>query len=64
MQMPRWSRRLRIMIDWTVALLFKNDIVELDLFGDTHPMSRTPGQITQPVEQITPAPAPGRSDAA
>ena len=22
MQMPRWSRRLRIMIDWTVALLF------------------------------------------
>ncbi len=32
-QMPRWNRRFRIMIDWTVALLFKNDIVKLELFG-------------------------------
>ena len=39
-QMPRWNRRLRIMLDWTVALLFKNDIVELDLFGDEHPMNQ------------------------
>jgi NADH dehydrogenase len=31
MQMPRWSRRLRIMLDWTVALLFSYDVVELDL---------------------------------
>lgn len=31
MQMPQWSRRLRIVIDWTIALLFKNDVVELDL---------------------------------
>src|SRR4029079_16430163 len=30
MQMPQWSRRFRIMIDWTVALLFKNDVVQLD----------------------------------
>jgi NADH dehydrogenase len=30
-QMPRWSRRLRIMLDWTVALLFSYDVVELDL---------------------------------
>ncbi len=30
MQMPQWSRRLRIVVDWTVALLFKNDIVQLD----------------------------------
>jgi NADH dehydrogenase len=63
-QMPRWNRRLRIMIDWSVALLFKNDIVELDLFGDTHPMSRKPGQITEPVERISPAAPAGRSDAA
>jgi NADH dehydrogenase len=32
-QMPRWNRRFRVMIDWTVALLFKNDIVKLELFG-------------------------------
>jgi NADH dehydrogenase len=30
-QMPRWPRRLRVMIDWTVALFFKNDVVQLDL---------------------------------
>ena len=30
MRMPRWSRRLRIIIDWTVALFFKNDVVQLD----------------------------------
>ena len=29
-QMPQWSRRIRIMIDWTVALLFHNDVVQLD----------------------------------
>jgi NADH dehydrogenase len=33
-QMPRWSRRLRIMVDWTVALLFKNDVVELEMNRD------------------------------
>jgi NADH dehydrogenase len=30
-QMPRWSRRLRIMIDWTLALFFRNDIVQVDV---------------------------------
>jgi hypothetical protein len=29
--MPRWNRRVRIMIDWTISLFFHNDIVELDL---------------------------------
>jgi NADH dehydrogenase len=31
LQMPGWSRRLRIMIDWTFALLFRPDIVKLSL---------------------------------
>lgn len=30
MRMPPWSRRLRIVIDWTVALFFRNDVVQLD----------------------------------
>jgi NADH dehydrogenase len=30
-QMPQWSRRVRIVIDWTVALLFRTDVVQLDL---------------------------------
>ena len=38
MQMPRWERRIRIMMDWTIALLFKNDVVKLDLFGTEHPL--------------------------
>jgi NADH dehydrogenase len=40
LQMPSWSRRIRIMIDWTISLIFKNDIVELDLFGRGHPLER------------------------
>jgi NADH:ubiquinone reductase (H+-translocating) len=31
MQMPQWQRRFRIIIDWTVGLMFKHDIVQLDL---------------------------------
>jgi NADH dehydrogenase len=31
MQMPGWSRRLRIMIDWTFALLFRPDVVKMSL---------------------------------
>jgi NADH dehydrogenase len=30
-QMPGWSRRLRIMIDWTFALLFRPDVVKISL---------------------------------
>jgi NADH dehydrogenase len=31
LQMPGWSRRLRIMIDWTFALLSRPDIVKIGL---------------------------------
>jgi NADH dehydrogenase len=31
LQMPGWSRRLRIMIDWTFALLFRPDVVKVGL---------------------------------
>ena len=34
LQMPGWSRRLRIMIDWTFALLFPPDIVKIGLDSD------------------------------
>ena len=30
-QMPGWGRRLRLMIDWTFALLFRADIAKVDL---------------------------------
>lgn len=31
MQMPRWDRRLRIIVDWTIALFFRHDITKVDL---------------------------------
>jgi NADH dehydrogenase len=31
LQMPGWSRRLRIMLDWTFALLFRPDVVKFSL---------------------------------
>ena len=30
-RMPRWDRRLRIMMDWTVALFFHRDITKVEL---------------------------------
>ena len=27
-QMPRWDRRLRIVLDWTIALFFRPDITD------------------------------------
>ena len=35
LQMPGWGRRLRIMIDWTFALLFRPDIVKVGLDSET-----------------------------
>lgn len=34
LQMPRWDRRLRIVLDWTVALLFRPDITKIDLASE------------------------------
>ena len=34
LQMPRWDRRLRIVLDWTVALLFRPDITKVDLLPE------------------------------
>ncbi len=35
-QMPHWSRRLRVIIDWTVALFFHYDVVKLDMNSSAH----------------------------
>lgn len=34
LQMPRWSRRVRIVADWTLALFFRPDIVKVDLASE------------------------------
>ena len=35
LQMPGWSRRLRMMIDWTFGLLLRPDIVKVGLDSET-----------------------------
>jgi hypothetical protein len=39
--MPGWGRRLRIMIDWTFALLFRPDIVKISLDSEVDMLLRT-----------------------
>jgi len=34
-QLPLASRKLRVMVDWTVSLFFRRDVVELGRLG--HP---------------------------
>jgi NADH:quinone reductase (non-electrogenic) len=34
MQMPRWDRRLRIVLDWTVSLFFRPDITKVDITSE------------------------------
>jgi NADH:ubiquinone reductase (H+-translocating) len=53
LQMPGWARRLRIMIDWFFALLFRPDIVKISL--DSEDVERreaaTAGVFAGPLEQ-------------
>ena len=37
-QLPLPSRKLRVVMDWTVALLFRRDIAELGMLGHTKPL--------------------------
>lgn len=40
-QMPRWDRRLRIVLDWTVALFFRPDITRVDLRVEREQVERS-----------------------
>jgi NADH dehydrogenase len=37
-QLPLLSRKLRVVVDWTVALFFRRDIVELSMLGHAAPL--------------------------
>jgi NADH dehydrogenase len=60
MQMPGWGRRLRIMIDWAFALLFRPDIVKIS--PDSEEVERlrlaAAGALAEP-----PEPGAARNDA-
>jgi NADH dehydrogenase len=38
-QLPLLSRKLRVVVDWTVALFFRRDIAELSMLGHPQPLS-------------------------
>jgi NADH dehydrogenase len=45
-QMPRWDRRLRIVLDWTVALFFRPDITKVELRVEREQVRRPPGMVS------------------
>ncbi len=53
LQMPRWERRLRIILDWTVALFFRPDITKVDLAGERDQERRNSpaGSTRQPTSE-------------
>jgi NADH dehydrogenase len=42
-QMPRWDRRLRIVLDWTIALCFRPDITRVELRVEREQVNQTRG---------------------
>jgi NADH dehydrogenase len=54
-QMPRWDRRLRIALDWTVALFFRPDLTKVDLAPerDRERQNQPAGTPPQPVHSET-----------
>ena len=53
LQMPGWRRRLRIMIDWSFALLFRPDVVKINLDSEVveHIREAMAGAVAEPPEQ-------------
>jgi NADH dehydrogenase len=51
LQMPGWGRRLRIMTDWTFALLFRPDVVKVSL--DTEAVLRLRDAASGAVPEIS-----------
>jgi NADH:ubiquinone reductase (H+-translocating) len=43
-QLPLFSRKLRVVVDWTVALFFRRDIVELSMLGHPQRLEDERGQ--------------------
>jgi len=45
LQMPRWDRRLRIVLDWTIALFFRPDITKVDLAVERDQIFHDSGRV-------------------
>ena len=51
-QMPRWDRRLRIVLDWTVALFFRPDITRVDLRVERELVKQARELVERPSEIV------------
>ncbi len=64
-QMPGWRRRLRIMIDWAFALLFRPDVVKISLESEPatlrRPGNNPGGAAGAPGAGLVPAPNSGKT---
>lgn len=58
-QMPRWDRRLRIVLDWTVALFFRPDVTRVELRVERE--KERPHDAPVPAESDHRVPAPADS---
>jgi NADH:ubiquinone reductase (H+-translocating) len=54
LQMPGWSRRLRIMADWAFALLFRPDIVKMSLDSEKELLFRKAAAGSEAVNRKPP----------
>jgi NADH dehydrogenase len=51
-QMPRWDRRLRIVLDWTVALFFRPDITRVDLLVEREQVEQARQLVERSSEMV------------
>ena len=49
-QMPRWDRRLRIVLDWTVSLFFRPDITKVELRVERQQVRQTRGMAAAAID--------------
>ena len=47
-QLPLFSRKLRVVVDWTVALFFRRDIVELGGLGHPRGLAADAEETSRP----------------
>ena len=57
-QLPLLTRKLRVVVDWTVALFFRRDIVELSMLGHAKRLGDDGGTALQ-ADRTGPAPTSG-----
>jgi NADH dehydrogenase len=51
LQMPRWDRRVRIVLDWTVALFFRPDITKVEILPEQLALARDGDTTVSPWRQ-------------